>query len=172
MKTICRPRWKEIPGWPQYEVSNQGAVRRDGRLLKLVPVQSGSSQGYRPLRVSLSDGARRKDFKVAHLVLLTFRGPAAGRIARHRDDRQDNNWLSNLEWGTHAQNGRDRVLNNRHCPGERNGNSKGTVEIALAIRREYVRGSSSHGLAALSRRYNLSIPAVHSIIARKTWKEI
>jgi hypothetical protein len=164
--------WRTIPGWQAYQVSNQGRVRRGVRALKPIPVQSGASPDYKPLYVCLSRGWHdHPKFKVAHLVLEAFVGPRpAGYEARHLDDDQANNALSNLAWGTPKQNGDDRVKNGRSAPGSRNGNSVLTEDVVARIKAEYVRYSTTHGAKQLAKRYGCHHSTIHLIVKGATWK--
>ena len=178
-------KWRAIPGWSQYMVSNLGRVKRldgmdalgrykvIGRILKPVLVKQGSS-GYKSLRVSLSRRGRVKSFRVANLVLLVFVGPPPPdeNCALHNDDCQLNNKLSNLQWGSHAQNGADRKRNDLSCYGERNGNSRLTEVDAKAVLREF-RGESGHGkVGRIAKKLSLPYGAVWNITQRRTWKHL
>lgn len=111
--------WKPVPGYPGYEVSDQGQVRslaptlgsrRHGKVLKHI-VQTN---GYH--YVGLYNGGRQPKLKRVHsLVLEAFIGPRPdGAHACHRDDDRDNNALENLYWGTQSQNELDKVQNGNH----------------------------------------------------------
>lgn len=124
-----REQWRAVVGLEGlYEVSDRGRVRsltrqiwcrprsdgragkwqtRNGRILKTKP-RGSNSQGY--VYVHLGDFNRNR--AVAHLVLESFVGPRpAGQVARHLDDNRFDNRLSNLEWGTPAENYQDAVRN-------------------------------------------------------------
>jgi hypothetical protein len=113
--------WRDVIGWPNYEVSDLGRVRRKGR--KTIP-------GYRYkgryitevepiiLRtvsrvVDLHYKGCGKKYSVAELVLTAFvePRPADRPIARHLDDDWKNNRLYNLAWGTWSDNRADSVRN-------------------------------------------------------------
>lgn len=99
-------RWVSHPDFPMYEVSDDGEVRRDGRLLGTV--RSGYRSVYLP-------GCRSKR-KIAVMVLETFVGPRPeGHLARHLNDDKLDDRLINLAWGTKPQNERDKVLNGKHA---------------------------------------------------------
>lgn len=167
--------WKTIAGWPAYEVSDRGRVRRGMKILKAVPVQSGKHPSYAPLRVTLSAGINKvKSFRVALLVLEAFVGPRPkDAVIRHLDDDQNNNWRRNLRWGTPKQNAEDRTKNGKSYRGENNGNSCLTIEKVLAIRAEYYyRSRGKHNLDALAEKYKASRSTVHNVIKRKTWKHV
>lgn len=114
--------WVPIEGYPHYEVSDGGAVRnlKTERILK--PMLTGSKRRqYQVVRLSTTP---RVDRKVHVLVLEAFVGPRPkGMLGCHKDDDQNNNSLSNLEWGTPSHNARtaadgvnrQRVLDMRAC---------------------------------------------------------
>jgi hypothetical protein len=86
-------------------VSNCGGVRAPDR-----PVPPHvNAQGYR--HVSLAGTTR----SVHSLVLEAFVEPRpAGMLGLHRDDVKWHNHVSNLYWGTHADNARDCLRNGTH----------------------------------------------------------
>lgn len=96
-----------------YEVSDSGLVRfAGGRELK----QSTDRDGYR--KVSLYRGGKPRQWLVHRLVLITFTGnPPVGHEVLHRDGNPENNRLSNLRWGTRAENIRDQVGHGTHING-------------------------------------------------------
>lgn len=105
--------WRPVIGAEAfYEVSSLGAVRslRTGRLLAL---HRPPSQRYWTAMLNLPGG--RKMVKVHTLVLTAFDGPRPdGLECRHLDGNPDNNWLSNLRWGTPSQNTHDAVRHGTH----------------------------------------------------------
>ena len=103
--TKSRERWRKVPGWSAYEVSDQGRVRRAGRLLGGT-VDAG---GYRRAHLSLPGRVKQKR-GFHQLVLVAFRGsPRRGQVARHRNGRSTDNRLTNLRWGTTLENQQDRI---------------------------------------------------------------
>lgn len=77
-----------------------------------------------PVRITREDGPcitahfpkRRRGWRiaipVAFLIAAQYLPPRpAGHVLRHLDDNRDNARLSNLAWGTRAQNYADRVRN-------------------------------------------------------------
>lgn len=104
-------RWRKVPGWSDYSVSDSGQVRSDryGRILRptLRPT------GY--LQLTLSD-RRRTGYPFAHtLVLAAFVGPAPeGMECCHGNGDKTDNRLSNLRWDTRLANAADAT---RHGTG-------------------------------------------------------
>lgn len=121
-------QWRPIPGYEgRYEASDQGRVRsvdrwvanrygrfiRPGRLLKLTPGKRGYPLVDLRLRGALrADGTRtaRGKMRTVHSVVLeTFVGPRPpGMQVLHRNGDKTDNRLSNLRYGTPAENGHDR----------------------------------------------------------------
>lgn len=127
--------FRTIPGWPDYEVSEEGAVRSVDRTitdsLGRTRLQRGvekatwvDSGGY--VRAELSHNGKRFSTGVHRLVALAFLGtPEEGQEVRHLDGDSQNNHVSNLAWGTHSENIQDTVRMGRyanrnttktHCP--------------------------------------------------------
>jgi hypothetical protein len=94
-------QWRPVAGWKSYRVSSLGRVSRGGRILRPNPLKSGHTT------VCLSEG-RRATAYVHRLVLEAFVGEApSGLICRHLNGIPGDNRLSNLAWGTRAQNATD-----------------------------------------------------------------
>jgi hypothetical protein len=109
--------WRPVLGFEDaLQVSNCGGVRAADRLV----TPWIDPRGYRHVFLR---GARGS---VHSLVLEAFVCPRPpGMLGLHRDDVKWNNRVSNLYWGTHAENSRDCVRNGRHpatarthCPRE------------------------------------------------------
>jgi len=105
--------WMPIPDYEdRYEVSDRGRVLRlfRTRSPKVLKPQVNSA-GY--LRVALFlEGVREWHF-IHRLVLEAFIGPPANDLIEgcHLDDVQTNNRLTNLVWGTRAENLAHRAAN-------------------------------------------------------------
>jgi hypothetical protein len=112
-------RWLPIPGFDEYEVSDQGRVRswnarrtKPELLPKVLKIRP-SPNGY--LTVKLSHPSKKQRFTIQKLVLLAFRGPRPeGLECRHLDGDHNNNCLDNLVYGTHSENMRDKVAHGNH----------------------------------------------------------
>lgn len=107
---MAEVEYRPLRGSEFYRVGNDGSVwscriprKRHGigPWAKLKPSADGC--GYRQVCVTL-DG-ERKVFMLHRLVLEAFVGPCPeGMECLHADNNKDNCELSNLSWGTHAQN--------------------------------------------------------------------
>jgi len=107
--------WLPIPGCPGYEASDLGRIRslrqrRRGPHV-LAPAASGSGHLLIGLRVNGQSVTR----SVHRLILLTFVGPPPeGQEVRHLDGNPKNNVVSNLQYGTRAENQLDSVRHGTH----------------------------------------------------------
>lgn len=147
--------WRDVVGFPAYEVSNFGRVRSwwsthgHSRLVPRLrtPVAAKKRGGY--LTVLLVGSERRLRF-VHHLVLEAFVGPRpAQQECRHKDGNVTNNTVDNLAWSTHAENLADKVLHGTSQHGERNAQAKLTNAEVAQIR------ASREPLRSLSVRYGV-----------------
>lgn len=116
--------WRPVPGWEAlYEVSGAGRVRslprtvaggngshavRGGRILQPVPDPDGYAF------VSLSNGTAKRA-SVHSLVAAAFLGPrpTPEHEVRHLDGDPANSTLTNLAYGTGAENWEDRRRHGR-----------------------------------------------------------
>ena len=143
-------QWKTLAVDPRYEVSDFGRVRsycRFGGPHLLAPGRSAS--GYLTVAIGRTIGTRT----LHTLVAETFIGPRPfpEAEARHLDGNKDNCRLSNLEWGTKSQNGRERKWQGAH--------RKLTGEQARALK---ARLNNRNG-AALAREFGVSESLVSAI---------
>ena len=93
--------WKVVNGYPLYEVSDLGRVRRisTGKVLK----QSNNIDGYKV--VTLYNNKVPKQFRVHRLVAMAFiPNPEDKPVVNHLDEVVYNNEVSNLEWATVKEN--------------------------------------------------------------------
>lgn len=119
--------WVRVPGYPQYQVSSDGRVRRaiaghaspEGRELALT-----FSDGY--AYAHLTSAGESKRLSVHRLMARAFHGePLPGQVARHLDGDRSHNDIGNLAWGTVAENAQDSIEHGTyrcakaemtHCP--------------------------------------------------------
>lgn len=127
MEKATREEWRPVPGYEgHYEVSDQGRVRSIDRV---VPHSDGRQQhrrgvALRPvanasghLKVRLYDARDgRKQWRQIHsLVAEAFIGPPSpGALVLHWNDDPADNRVSNLRYGTYADNQRDAIRNGRN----------------------------------------------------------
>ena len=105
-----RERWRKVRRAPGYKVSSLGRVRSvdrtlsDGRAAGGVPLERYRDRdGYWCVKIA------GETVRVCDLVLEAFDRPRPyGQEACHGDLGQDYDYVTNLRWGTHAENIRDK----------------------------------------------------------------
>lgn len=164
--------WRSVVGYEgAYEVSDKGNVRS---LDRLVPHYRGGTTRVkgRPIRAVLSDGRPRVMLglgKLEHrwmpfvhtLVLEAFTGPCPEDMeCRHLDGDRANNVLSNLAWGTKAENEADKQRHGRI-------RRRLTLEQVRDIRRRAAAGESRR---AIAKAFGIAHTTVNHIVHRDIWK--
>lgn len=153
--------WRTAPEDPRYEVSSLGRVRSHVRGAPRFLRPGTLKDGY--LGVTLG----RNQYRVHRLVLSAFVGPCpTGMVARHLDGDPSNNVLSNLAWGTQAENWDDKRAHGTATVGERVNTSKLTAADVRAVR------ASALPNRDLADTYGVTLSTIRHIRARLTWRHI
>ena len=93
---------KEVNGFPNYLVNEFGEVFSKKRKMKKRKTGT-DKQGYET--VSLWNNGKTRLLKVHRIVAEAFiPNPNNYPIVNHKDERKDNNVVTNLEWCTHSYN--------------------------------------------------------------------
>lgn len=135
-----REIWKPIPGYLNYKVSNLGRVKSIGENgMVLRPIRD--TGGY--LKVNLSEGGRRQEWKIHKAVMTAFVGERPrGLQVNHIDEDKTNNCLSNLEYVTPKRNANHGTRNARISKAvsgiKRSPESRRRIKQAAAKRRRPV----------------------------------
>ena len=155
--------WRVVAEAPCYEVSNRGDVRRNGRLLRKVPI----SNGYH--HVSLYQNGDCLQRQVHRLVLDAFHGPKpfAGAVCRHLDNDKTNNDSENVVWGSQGENLADQVRHGTKHLGHEHPNAKLSPMEVKEIRESLARGGRSK--ASLARQYGVHGKVIHNIAAGRSY---
>lgn len=169
---VLDEEWCAIPGWPEYEASSLGRVRRvkasrgtvAGKILKL-----RLHGGY--YKVSLSRNAKPRVEWVHRLVALAFHGlPSDPSMeVAHGDNCGTNNTRGNLRWDTRAGNSADRVRHGTHIQGEANPGAKLTDDAVRQIRSALSGGRTRRSQAAA---YGVSIGTIDDIAVGRSWRHV
>lgn len=156
--------WKDAVGFEGfYEVSNHGNVRRIGKQKLLAKIVD--KDGYIVHCFSVDN--KRKNVMAHKLTIEAFKGPCPiGQVTRHRDGTRNNNSITNLEYGTYADNSADMVAHNTQVKGEDQHLAKLTEMNVLAIRQSKLTQTQ------LAQLYKVSQGNISAILSRTTWKHI
>lgn len=174
--------WKDIDGYPGYQVSNMGRVkslvkayRREDIILKGSP----NTTGY--ILVQLyPEPRKRKSLLVHRLVMMTFQpNPVMDELeVNHKDLDTTNNKMSNLEWVTEKENKAHYVASDKFktikremvC-GEDQHLSKLTEQQVLEIRAIH-KLNQYESIKGLLEIYGISRSAFRDIVKGRTWKHL
>lgn len=155
--------WKAIDGFPHYEVSDLGRVRRSapgintyvGKILTF-----GTSRGYKHVGMMRNGKVRTKS--VHTLVCSAFHGmkPSSSYQVAHHDGDRSNNRADNLRWATCKENHGDRFRHGTAAQGANNGRSKITQDEASFIRQQ----PRKRGICPeLAEKFGVSIGLIYMI---------
>jgi hypothetical protein len=150
--------WKPVVGYEElYAVSNHGRVRHVAfsRMKKLTP----DKDGY--LQARLCKNNHAKTHRVHRLVLTAFMG-GSNDEAMHLDHDKKNNHLSNLAWGTRAENEAQK-----DAAGRRSRWAKLSAEQVMTIHRERGLGKTLKEIGALIGTHYSNVSL---ILKGKTWR--
>jgi hypothetical protein len=103
------------------------------------------------------------------LVCTTFHGdpPGPGYHAAHANGDSLDNRAENLSWKTPKENEADKIAHGTSNRGDRQWNSKLTLEKVIRIREEYAKGGVTQRDIAV--KYGISQPTVSEIVNRRKW---
>lgn len=157
-------RWRTIPDFPSYDVSDLGRVRSRKYTQPRV-MKPRNVRGYRA--VCLRRDNRSYHLRIPRLVLETFVGPCPdGCEAAHLDGSKTNDALDNLAWVTHQENIEHKRWHGTQTSGESHSRSKLTRAEVDEIRRLRRSGSTVRFLA---KEYGLCDGTIYSLVADKHW---
>jgi hypothetical protein len=164
--------WKTINRFPDYEVSNEGQVRRSkggrgaiaGKHLKW---HTHTATGYPDIRFSV-DG-KQTAIAVHRIVAEAFLGvrPSDMQI-RHLDGNKMNNHITNLCYGTAKENANDKIQHGKSSKGIKNPKNKLTEAQVIHIRS--MQGQvNAENLASI---FGLNESTVYRIWNKKYWSHL
>lgn len=156
--------WKLIPNFPNYEISENGLIRRNKKLLH---PHINMQTGY--LMVDLYKNNKRKKFTIHRLVAITFLRKKNRKYVCHSDGLRRNNHYTNLYWGSPKDNIRDRRAHGRGNEGERNPCNKLTIQDVHEIKLHYGGCLTQKEIASL---FNICRQTVSDIWRGKRWPHV
>jgi len=167
MARSTKERWRQIPGYRDYDVSDLGRIRSwKGGKSRIMKTRRGSD-GYPRVTIQ-SAGGDKKVERVHLLVARAFLGSARGRLVRHKDGKNWRPMLSNLEYGTYLDNKQDKHRHGTDQVGERNSQSELIKRHAKQIHR--LKGKYTQ--KEIAEMFGVSRQAVSDIHRGVTWADV
>ena len=151
-----KEEWRPTKEDKYYEVSSEGRVRHDGRIL------SGSIQDDGYIRVNIRDKSYSKHRVIAEAFIPN---PDNLPFINHKDGNKQNNSIANLEWCTQKENSIHAHKNNLQPKGLSTYKGKFTKEQRDEIKELWDSGQYSR--RQLAQKYNVSHTCINDIINDK-----
>lgn len=163
---IVAVEYREIPGYPGYEVGSDGTVWSNRRRNRK-QLQTQESNGYLRIELQLNGVGQKR--AVHQLVLEAFVGPCPeGMQACHFPIRdRSHNHLSNLRWDTPKENHADMLVHGTRLMGEQLPWHKLTAADVQTIRERFAAGASTRELAD---QYGIAQANIGGIVKGEHWK--
>lgn len=173
--------WKDIEGYPTYQVSNTAKVRRltrptcPGSQLrkerkKFIPgfilsPRLNIRAGYPSVALCTDVRQKQKHFTIHRLMAIAFiPNPLNLPQINHKNGIKTDNRLENFEWCDASHN-----TNHAYANGLIKIRSKVPAKDIPSIRKEYAEGGSP---TVIAKRYGVWDTCIGNIVARRTWKRI
>ena len=168
--------WRPVPDFPRYEASSLGRVRSvsyvdgKGHTRKPRVLTPRQSRGHWTVSLTRSTGLKQIKITLGRVVLEAFGVQAAdGEIVLHGERGRDCNELSNLSFGTYAQNnGKDRVRDGTrlaNCEHPRTHLSERDVRKIRGLRGNMTQEE-------IGKVFDIDQTTVSNIQLRKSFKEV
>ena len=154
MITFNNTCYYPIPTHPDYYISQTGDIFSAKRHKILKPWLN--SNGRYTIRLG-----RGKNLFIHRLVALTFLGEPNGLVVRHLDGNPLNNSITNLAYGTQADNEQDSIKHGTHYR-----NTKITPDIARRI------AIDPRPYKLISKSFNLSYGQISDIKCGLQWARV
>lgn len=166
--------WKDIPGFPHYQASSHGHIRRIscqfGMLLNpIVLTGHKNANGYMQVKVSVPGNGSKKRY-VHQLIMLAFHGKDRQNrpTINHKNGVRHDNSVENLEYATWADQGKQRQIHGTQ-KGSKTASAKLDEEKVKVVKLALATGACKHKIASL---YDVSFKAIASIEQGRSWTHV
>ena len=188
-------QWKTIPGFSDYEISENGKIRskermkefKNGRTMhfeeKMKTLRTHPVNGFLMTDLIDDSGKRKTVYphKAVAMAFLVNEKPRKQKIVMHMDGNVANNHLSNLKWSSFSESIRkgfelgkrdnsDLWFKRRLKYGPKGGNNSmgrpDPLDYAQKKRIYYLRSEKGQTLKQLAEKFNCSISHIHKTIER------
>lgn len=164
--------WAKCAAFPDYEVSDEGEVRRAtaGQGAVVGKLCRPYIDKDRRASVSIRVDGKTKTVRIATLVATAFVGPKPeGRYeVCHNDGNPQNNRKENLRWDTSAGNKADMLRHGTRLRGEKHHNAKLAPQNIEAIEKMWLSGMKQREIGKF---FGVNQSAISKIINGKRWRQ-
>lgn len=169
-RSVTGVEYRNIPGFPDYQVSSDGVVISLKSGKQKVLCRRIDKDGY--VRVVLYRNSKPVTRGVHQLVLEAFVGPCPlGMQACHfpNIDRTCNQ-VGNLRWDTVLGNSMDRAVHGTLPIGERNPRANLTEQQVLEIRERHAAGGVT--IVEIAKEYDAGETVIAYLLQGKSWSHV
>jgi HNH endonuclease len=159
--------WAVVGEFPAYEVSSDGHIRREGRVL----ATNVNTNGY--VMVQLWSNGKNRGRLVHRLVAAAFIGPRPpGHDVNHKDAVKTHNGKDNLEYLSRGDNNRHAYDHGLMPRGEQR-SKKLTNSQVREMKQIYATAAGRRGIQKeLAARFGVCRQSVAQIISGECWRHI
>src|SRR5579875_178395 len=167
--------WRPVVGFPDYEISEDGRIRRVGKPRPGYPHKHELIpwvfDRYGHMTIRLTVNGKRYTRAVHRLVAETFIGPrpTPRHGVAHWDGNPAHNHWKNLRWATQAENAADTVRHGRTNAGEKNPSAKVTAAQVAEIRKRYATGHER--ICDLAAEFDMHYVNMSNLLHGKSWRK-
>lgn len=175
------PAFRQVPGWPQYEVTNDGVVRswylggtrQQKRKFPHYKKPYLAKDGY--VRVTFHEKTKGKKsrvetFSLHRLVAACYLKGDSSLDVAHLDGNKTNNHVSNLRFCTRKENESHKNIHGTKALGSKNGQSKLCERAVKAIR--LLAKEHRWTQKKISMLFQIGQANVSAILLMKSWKHL
>lgn len=169
-----REIWNKVEKHPKYEVSNKGRVKSLWICNKVVNRLRDTPIILKPLKGTFNRSfvhLNQKKYTISRLVLVTFKGlaPRNKPFALHNDGDPQNNYLSNLRWGSPRENTYDRYKHGTMIYGDKVHTAKLNEVKVRKIKNLIEKGL---GNTEIAKSFDVSHSMIYYIRNGKSWQHV
>lgn len=177
---VAQERWKPIPEYDEYEISNLGNVRtkkpinRNCKGGEYRQIKTTATSKLYPYRVfSAYKNGKSHRLYVHRAILMAFdRMPEKGEWSCHIDGDASNNTLENLRWGTNSDNQKDSVRHGTHHMSKRLGEDVNGSILKASDIPKIRKMLKTHKQKDIAKMFGVTPNTISALACGRSWRHI